>query len=122
MLYGVPGTGKTLLIEALAYEAHEKVGFSLIKAHAGMLLSKYFGESEKKVNALFDVAKRNSPCIIFIDEVDQLLSKRDDDSSECSNRVKAQFLTRLWGDAGGVVFVGATNLPWKIDSAVVSRY
>jgi SpoVK/Ycf46/Vps4 family AAA+-type ATPase len=98
MLYGVLGTGKTLLIEALAYEAHEKVGFSLM-AHAGMLLSKYFCQLEKKVNALFNVAKNNSPSIIFIDEVRRILSKRDDESSECSNRVSVphDVMEGRWG-------------------------
>lgn len=121
LLYGLPGGGKTHLVNAVAYEAHVEFGYSLLPVNANSMLRKYLGESEKVANCLFDVAAEVKPCIVFLDEADQLLSSRDTESSECVNRVKAQFLVRLWEDLSDVVVICATNRPWKIDDGIMSR-
>ena len=116
LLYGPPGTGKTLLAKALANEldAH----FTVINGPE--IMSKYYGESEKQLREIFDEASKNTPAIIFIDEIDSIAPNRDDVSGEAERRIVAQLLTLMDGlkGRGNVVVIAATNRPNSIDPAL----
>ena len=88
------------------------------------LLSKWVGQSEKKIKQLFEFAASRKPSIIFIDEIDSLCSARNDTDSETSRRIKTEFLVQMQGigSRDGVTVIGATNLPWDIDSAIRRRF
>ncbi len=116
LLYGPPGTGKTLLAKALANEldAHFKV------INGPEIMSKYYGESEKQLREIFEEAEKNSPAIVFIDEIDSIAPSRDEVSGEAERRIVAQLLTLMDGlkGRGNVVVIAATNRPNSIDSAL----
>lgn len=122
ILHGPPGTGKTLLARALAGEC--KV--NLLSISASSILSKWHGESEKILKAVFRVAEKNAPCVVFLDEVDSLLSARGGQSeTEGSRRLKTEFLTLMDGfeqREGRVVFLAATNRLNDIDEAALRRF
>jgi len=88
-------------------------------------MSKWIGEAEKTVKALFQLATDRQPSVIFIDEIDSLLSQRRDADNESSRRVKNEFLTSLEGadtdSDDNVLLVGATNMPWELDHAALRR-
>lgn len=121
LLFGPPGTGKTMLAKAVATEC--KCTFFNISASS--LTSKYVGESEKLVRALFTLAFSKEPSVIFIDELDSLLSKRGDNDNESSKRLKTEFLVQFDGvgshPTAKVLIIGATNRPQELDVAVVRR-
>lgn len=88
-------------------------------------MSKYVGESEKTLKALFNMARKERPSIIFIDEVDSIAGERSSEENEVSRRVKTEFLIQMQGvgnDCKDVLVLGATNLPWSLDSAVRRRF
>ena len=93
LLYGPPGTGKTLLAKVLA----QVTGASCFTLSAPEIMSKYYGESEAKLRALFDTAAKKSPSLIFIDEIDAIAPKRDNNDSEVSKRIVGTLLTLLDG-------------------------
>ncbi len=116
LLYGPPGTGKTLLAKAVANESEAH----FILLNGPEIMSKFYGESEKKIREIFDEAEKNSPSIIFIDEIDSLAPKREDSGGEVERRVVSQLLTMMDGlqARGKVVVIGATNRPNSIDPAL----
>ncbi|CAH2045256.1 unnamed protein product [Thlaspi arvense] len=121
LLFGPPGTGKTMIGKAIAGEA--KATFFYISASS--LTSKWIGEGEKLVRALFGVASCRQPAVIFVDEIDSLLSQRKSDGEhESSRRLKTQFLIEMEGfDSGSeqILLIGATNRPQELDEAARRR-
>lgn len=117
LLWGPPGCGKTLLAKAVANES--KANFISVKGPE--LLNKYVGESERAVRKVFARARASVPCIIFFDELDALVPRRDTALSEASSRVVNTLLTELDGlnDRRGIFVVGATNRPDMIDPAML---
>ncbi|KAF8474978.1 P-loop containing nucleoside triphosphate hydrolase protein [Kalaharituber pfeilii] len=117
LLWGPPGCGKTLLAKAVANES--KANF--ISVRGPELLNKYVGESERAVRQVFTRARASAPCVIFFDELDALVPRRDDALSDASSRVVNTLLTELDGlsDRAGVYVVGATNRPDVIDPAML---
>eukprot|EP01080_Neovahlkampfia_damariscottae_P011178 gene11178-3999_t len=122
LLFGPPGTGKTLIGKAIATETKS----TFFNISASSLMSKWIGEGEKLVKTLFAVARYYQPTVIFIDEIDSILSKRtDSDSDNGTRRVKTEFLVQLDGASttgnDQILVVGATNRPQEIDDAVRRR-
>ena len=113
---GPPGTGKTLLARAIAREA--QVDFYLVSGPS--IFSKWYGESEAVLRAIFEDAARRDAAIIFFDELDSVAAQRDERSHEESQRVVAQLLTEMDGftERGNVVVIAATNRPDAIDPAL----
>lgn len=117
LLWGPPGCGKTLLAKAVANES--RANFISIKGPE--LLNKYVGESERAIRQVFSRARASVPCVIFFDELDALVPRRDASLSESSSRVVNTLLTELDGlnDRKGIFVIGATNRPDMIDSAML---
>ncbi|KAI8358710.1 P-loop containing nucleoside triphosphate hydrolase protein, partial [Mortierella sp. GBAus27b] len=121
LLHGPPGCGKTMLAKAVAKES----GVALINITLSTLTSKWFGESNQLVAALFSFAKKWQPVIIFIDEIDSLLRARMSHDHQALSMLKAEFMT-LWDglatdDGAGILVLGATNRPFDIDPAFLRR-
>lgn len=121
LLYGPPGCGKTMLAKATAREA----GARFINLDVSMLTDKWYGESQKFAKAVFTLARKIQPCIIFIDEIDTFLRSRDSHDHEATLMVKAQFM-KLWDGLetereSQVIVMGATNRPRDVDSAILRR-
>lgn len=121
LLFGPPGTGKTLIGKCIACQS----GATFFSISASSLTSKWVGEGEKMVRALFAIARCHQPAVIFIDEIDSLLSQRTDGEHDSSRRIKTEFLVQLDGAATAaedrVLVVGATNRPQEIDEAARRR-
>jgi len=117
LLWGPPGCGKTLLAKAVAAES--KANFISVKGPE--LLQKYVGESERSVRTLFMRARSSVPCVIFFDELDALVPRRDEGLSEASARVVNTLLTEMDGlsDRSGIWVIAATNRPDIIDEAML---
>jgi transitional endoplasmic reticulum ATPase len=119
LLYGAPGTGKTLLAKAVANES----GVNFISVKGPSLVSKYVGESERAIREIFKKAKQASPTILFFDEIDSIVRRRDMSSadSHVTDRIISQFLTEMDGieELKGVVVLAATNRIDLIDEAIL---
>ena len=121
MLYGPPGTGKTLLAKALAKECQA----CFINVRSSTLQSKWFGDANKLVAAVFSLAWKLQPSIIFIDEVDSFLGARKGSEHEASTSMKTEFMT-MWdgfqtNENARVMVLAATNRPWEVDEAILRR-
>ncbi|KAA6408008.1 MAG: ribosome biogenesis ATPase RIX7 [Lasallia pustulata] len=117
LLWGPPGCGKTLLAKAVANESRA----NFISVKGPELLNKYVGESERAVRQVFVRARSSVPCVIFFDELDALVPRRDDALSESSARVVNTLLTELDGlsNRQGIYVIAATNRPDIIDPAML---
>lgn len=123
LLYGPPGTGKTFIARAIAGE----VDAEFYAVNCQDLISKYMGDSSKKLDELFDEAQKNERAIIFFDEFDSVASKRGDGADGVDAemaRFVATFLTKVDGFKKSetnkmLLLIAATNRPWALDSAML---
>lgn len=118
LLYGPPGTGKTMLARATAGE----INATFFTVSPADLLSKWVGEAEQNIKKLFDAARAEKRAIIFIDEIEALVPARRDEGSSVMQRVVPQILQGMEGfdkKTTPVLFMGATNVPWQLDPAVL---
>ena len=116
LLYGPPGCGKTLIARATAGEC----GAKFFNVAVSDILDMYIGESERKLHALFEQARRSAPAVVFFDEVEALGGKRQYSREATSSKLVSQFLSELDGFAQNnenVLVMGATNVPWAVDPA-----
>jgi len=121
LLHGPPGCGKTMIAKATAREA----GARFLNLDISSLTDKWYGESQKIAGAVFTLAEKLQPCIIFIDEIDSLLRVRDQHDHEATAMIKSQFM-QMWDGLGTdsnctVVVMGATNRPRDVDKAILRR-
>lgn len=116
LLYGPPGTGKTLLAKAVANETNT----SFFSISGPEIMSKFYGESEKRLRDTFEQAQEKSPSILFIDELDSIAPNREDVSGEVERRVVSQLLTLMDGinSRGKIIIIAASNRPNAIDPAL----
>ena len=121
LLFGPPGTGKTLIAKAIASECKS----TFFNISASSLTSKWVGESEKTVKSLFKIAYQKAPSIIFIDEIDSILSKRSENENEATKRLKTEFLIQFDGLGSNanakLLVIAATNRPMDLDEALLRR-
>jgi AAA+ superfamily predicted ATPase len=120
LLYGPPGTGKTTLVKQLCKE--QRVSTTCLRITPDMIENKYQGESFKLLRAVFTVAKKMQPCLIFFDEIDGIMAGRNDLDQSHTNTMKTMFLNGM--DEIGVskvLVVGATNRPESLDVALMRR-
>ncbi len=119
LLFGPPGTGKTMMAKAVAHE----IDATFFVVSPAQIMSKWVGEAEQNVRKLFEAAKDEPKAIIFLDEIDALVPKRKGDSSTVMQRVVPQILQELEGfdrQAGrALLLIGATNKPWMLDEAML---
>ena len=119
LLCGPPGTGKTLLAKAIAKTASA----AFLNVNVAHIQSKWFGETPKLVEAVFSLARKVSPCVVFVDEVDGLLASRNDADMQHVNTMKTMALTTPYVvTASGLYYIGlcvvATTMPTLVHSAV----
>ncbi|XP_057813137.2 uncharacterized protein LOC131027164 [Cryptomeria japonica] len=122
LLFGPPGTGKTMLAKAVATEASA----NFLNISMSSITSMMYGENEKSIRAIFSLASKISPCVIFIDEVDSLLGRRDSSGEhEASRSMKNEFMANWDGlltkEKERVLVLAATNRPFDLDDAVIRR-
>lgn len=121
LLHGPPGCGKTLIAKATAKEA----GMRFINLDVAILTDKWYGESQKLASAVFSLAAKIQPCIIFVDEIDSFLRARNSNDHEATAMMKTQFMM-LWDGLStnhdsAVIVMGATNRPQDLDKAIIRR-
>ncbi len=119
LLYGPPGTGKTMIAKAVAHE----IDATFFLVSPAQMMSKWVGEAEQNVRKLFDAAKAEQTSVIFLDETEALVPKRQGDSSTVMQRVVPQILQELEGfdrkADRALLFMGASNKPWMLDEAIL---
>ena len=121
LLFGPPGTGKTMIAKAIASEC----SCTFFNISASSLTSKWVGESEKTVRSLFKLAYKKAPSIIFIDDIDSILSKRSENDNDAAKRLKTEFLIQFDGLGSNsnakLLVIAATNRPMDLDDALLRR-
>ncbi|XP_047270519.1 peroxisome biosynthesis protein PAS1 [Capsicum annuum] len=122
LLFGPPGTGKTMLAKAVATEA----GANFINISMSSICSKWYGQSEKCIKAVFSLASKIAPSVIFVDEVDSMLGRRENpEEHQAMRRLKNEFMLNWDGlrtkDTERVLVLAATNRPFDLDEAVIRR-
>ncbi|KAK5046019.1 hypothetical protein LTR84_008806 [Exophiala bonariae] len=121
LLYGPPGTGKTLAAKAVAKES----GATMLEISAADINDMYVGEGEKNVKALFSLAKKLSPCVVFLDEADAIFSARSNSGRRVNHRELLNQFLKEWdgmsNDSGSAFIMVATNRPMDLDDAVLRR-
>ncbi|KAL8753890.1 MAG: hypothetical protein Q9199_004719 [Rusavskia elegans] len=119
LLYGPPGTGKTMLARAVAKES----GATVLEVSGADLYDKWVGEAEKNVKAIFSLARKLTPCIVFIDEADAILGSRGGSSNRASHRELINQFLREWDGMGefSAFIMVATNRPFDLDEATLRR-
>ncbi len=123
LLYGPPGTGKTML----AMAASNMLGATFFYVSVDRVLSRYVGDSPRMISAIFRVARRRAPSIVFFDEVETLAARRDSPRGEAASGLVQTLLTELDGFKNKtmekpVIVMAATNKPWMLDEAILSRF
>lgn len=116
LLYGPPGCGKTFIAKATAGQVNAK----FISVSLNDILDMWIGNSEKNLHEIFELARNNTPCVLFIDEIDALGASRSDMKQSSGRHLINQFLQELDGIDStneGILIIGATNTPWNLDSA-----
>jgi len=116
LLYGPPGCGKTFIAKATAGQVNAK----FISVGLNDILDMWVGQSERNLHEIFELARGNTPCVLFIDEIDALGASRSDMKQSTGRKLINQFLQELDGidhNNDGVLIVGATNTPWNLDPA-----
>lgn len=116
LLYGPPGCGKTYIAKATAGQVNAR----FINVSLNDILDMWLGNSEKNLHDIFDLARENSPCVLFIDEIDALGASRSDMKQSSGRHIINQFLQELDGiedNNDGLLILGATNTPWNLDPA-----
>lgn len=116
LLYGPPGCGKTFIAKATAGQVNAR----FISVGLNDILDMWIGNSEKNLHELFEIARQNTPCILFFDEIDALGASRSDMKQSSGRHLINQFLQELDGignDNEGILVLGATNTPWHLDPA-----
>ncbi|CAG8444031.1 4279_t:CDS:2 [Ambispora gerdemannii] len=121
LLFGPPGTGKTMLAKAVAKES----GSTVLDIKASDIYDMFVGEGEKNVRAIFSLARKLSPCVLFLDEVDAIFnSRRSDHHNGAHREIINQFMAEwdgLTSQNEGVLIMGATNRPFDLDDAILRR-
>ena len=123
LLFGPPRTGKTMLAKAIANEA----GASFMNISMSTIMSKWCGEAKKSIQALFSLATKIAPAIIFMDEVDGMLGTRErSNENEVSRRIKNEFMMHWDGvlskPSENILVLAATNRPFDLDDAIIRRF
>lgn len=116
LLYGPPGCGKTFIAKATAGQVNAK----FISVSLNDILDMWIGNSEKNLHEIFELSRKNTPCVLFIDEIDALGASRSDMKQSSGRHLINQFLQELDGIDStneGVLIIGATNTPWNLDPA-----
>ncbi|KAJ4899539.1 AAA-type ATPase family protein [Raphanus sativus] len=127
LLYGPPGTGKTILAKAVAMEA----GAYFINFSMSSIPPKWFGEADKYVKAVFSLASKKAPCVIFVDEVDRLLGQRRENlkgqqATQATLEIKNAFM-KHWGlllkkEKDCVLVLAVTNRPFDLEETVIGQF
>ncbi|KAJ3186461.1 hypothetical protein HDU85_007280 [Gaertneriomyces sp. JEL0708] len=120
LLFGPPGTGKTMLAKAVAKSS----GARFMNVALSNIFDKYVGEGEKNVKAIFTLARKISPCVIFLDEVDAIFGSRRNDTHGARREIINEFMSEwdgLTSNNHGIIVVGATNRPFDLDDAILRR-
>lgn len=116
LLYGPPGCGKTFIAKATAGQVNAR----FISVGLNDILDMWIGNSEKNLHQLFELARQNTPCVLFFDEIDALGASRSDMKKSGGRHLINQFLQELDGvenNNDGILILGATNTPWHLDAA-----